>query len=79
LVPIGKRYAVNFLDVTNEFSQVSVSVLMPVAFKLHRMHEMLTIVTDVCGECHVLCVRGHSVQPSPYAFRLLLIFAQEIM
>jgi len=58
--------------------------------RLHLMHEMLTIVTDVRGVCLSVCLwrglnrrrrvqctprscaRGHSVQPSPNAFGLLL-------
>jgi len=47
------------------------------------MHEMLTVVTDVCRVCHVLnrrrhmqcmpCAWGHLVQPSPNAFGLLFL------
>jgi len=42
------------------------------------MHEILTILTDVSGIClsvclsRVLCAWGHSVQPLPNAFVLLL-------
>jgi len=52
--------------------------------RLHRMHEMQTIVTDVRGVClsvcpsvtrRVQCVRGLSVQPLPNYFELLLLFA----
>jgi len=52
-------------------------------FRLHRMHEMQTIVTNVCGVCpsvtratqqHVQCVHGHSMQPLPNHFGLLIVF-----
>jgi len=48
-------------------------------FMLHRMHEMQTIVTDVCGVC-LSCaaqlgftVLGHLVQPLPNDFGLLFV------
>jgi len=60
-------------------------------FRLHRTHEMQTIVTDVLGVClslcpfvilshgwirrRVQCVRGHSVQPLPNYFGFLFAFS----
>jgi len=53
--------------------------------RLHQMHEMLTILTDVRGVCPSVClsqslnwqrqcVQGDSVQPLPNAFSLLLTY-----
>jgi len=47
------------------------------------MHEMQTIVTDECGVCPSVChvaqlvftVRGHSVQPLPNHFGLVMCFS----
>jgi len=55
-----------------------------ISFRLRRMHEMQTILADVCGDCPVtlsvtvmwlnlaagVC-RGHLVQPLPNDFGLL--------
>jgi len=45
-------------------------------FRLHRMHEVQTIVADVRGVCPKSVTRGHSsisVQPLPNKFGLLLL------
>jgi len=59
-------------------------LLCRVPFRLHRMHEMQSILTDDCGVCQSVCLSvswqhggassvcgGYSVQPLPNYFGLL--------
>jgi len=56
-----------------------------IVFRLRRMHEMQTIVTDVRGVCPSVCLSrggacsvcgGHSVQALPNCFGILLYLVQ---